>query len=1224
MQPRFITMDRVTIVGGVSLLVATALGHAFDGRATDDAAQARVAAAVGDDDETPDATRATDDDVFEERIRPILAAHCFHCHGPDEREAALRFDEIDPDLVHGVDGYVWEYARDLLNAGDMPPASAPQPSPEDRRALVNWITAGLTEAARVHEPDRVAVVRRLNRQQYTRTLQELLDLSIDFGAPLPADGTSHMGFSNDGETLRASPLHFELYEQIAREALERAIVTGPRPAPMHYRVALGRGIGREVVGAVTGGYQSVPLSPEDFAVEVLDADGAPLEGAAADAIRRKVTVGFRGSSTDRFHVVDEGVVLYSALPHREVAPGAWQGPSPNMKLEMQRVFPQEGDFVLRVEASRGYLVTDRKELLVALDEPAPRTVVTPREGGAEPSADELLAMQPASFGPWHVAGPIVTGTGEEARDTVFAPRTNIDFDAPLDDGTTRWRAAGDTDGQVQMYAQDIGAVLLARHIDAPGPRTTDIAIGSDDAVWVWLNGEEILASDVRRGVGPDQEFLSLDLVAGRNDLVIKVVNYGGGFGSFHRIVHTGVAGAPTPYELATEPGARVLPANRATTIENLRFEEGGLVPMNVPAPSRAAFTVDVPAGYWQFDVVHRAFAADAMRSVRLEIGELKLDLRPELAAGAEPGDLVATPLGAGYLAGGSRTISVGGPFFTGFGHLVLTPLSADHPLVERLEAQEERPVVPEVPALRAFIGTRTDDGMDYAEFDTPREVDVPFGTTRTFEFHGRLENLPIPEPESGDTEILSGICVLGVWNDNLVKSRRESGPPLLVTSLEFEAPYITQWPPASHTAIFHKGSSADGTRVANEGAYAREILERFLPRAFRRTVEPSEVERYHAFWSAGRAEFDTFEESVREVLVAVLCSPHFLLMAEPEDRVDADGRIEEETLATRLSYFLWNAPPDAALLALARDGGLRANIESQTDRLLDDPRSRAFLRSFVREWLRLDRFERISIDPMRFPAFTRFVKRDMAEETYRFVERVLAEDRDLYELIDSDWVMLNQNLAEFYGIDGVEGVAFRPVDVPRELGRGGLMSQGAFLAGHSDGLEPHPIKRAVWVKEKLLGQPPMPPPPNVPALDPTKPGSENLTLKERIEQHRDDPSCYDCHAALDPYGIALEGYSAVGLPETERKGRPVDASVVLPDGTAVDGARGLKDYLLGPGRAAFEASVVEHLFAYALGRTTGFADEAELAEIADRARAEGHTLRAAIHAIVDSPSFRDR
>lgn len=1160
------------------------------------------------------------EDVYTDSIQPILKSYCYGCHGELQQKAGIRFDEVDPDMLAGEDAEIWDIARDLIGAGEMPPKKAEQMSDEHRRALMGWLNSSLEEAARAQEGEQHTILRRLNRAQYTNTLQELLALSIDFGKLLPADSKSSMGFTNNGETLLSSPLHLEYYQRIARTALDQAIVVGERPEPMHYRVNFGKGSGAGLAAGKTGGYQAIPLPIEDFTVDILDGQGRTKRGAdqasvnELDAIKRRISVGFRGSSRDRFHSVEEGVVLYSALPHKEVAPGAWQGPSPNMKLELGRVFPQTGDFALRVKASRGYLVKEKKELLISLDTPKAQASLQMLASSAGPTSEQLLAAESTRLGAWHQAGPYVTKSGEEARDRSFIDRTQpLDFEAHGKLGAKVWRGLEDTDGKIQTYATKIGAVLLGRRIHAPSPRSMDLLLGSDDAMWVWLNGEEVLAADVRRGVAKDQNRLTIDLRQGPNDLLIKVVNYGGGFGSYHRVAHDGTSSGNTPYSVQTPDGARTLRAERCDSRSNVRFEQGGLVAVDFPGDSAARIIHDSRGGYFQFDLVHPAMDPDAMGSVRFAIGNLNLDLRPQATAEDLERGFMVTPVGAGYLNAGPHELQLGGPFFVGFSHLVITPLPEDHPLVVRLESQAVTEKILETPALRAFIGTRTDDGMDYMTFDSAREVPAPMGASQVYNFHGRLENLPIPEPESGDDEILSGILVVGVWNDHLVKTRADRGPPLLIEELEFEAPYYPQWPPKSHTRIFFDSPNSDAPET-----YTREVVGHFLERAFRRPIPELELERYMRFWHSIKDQYEHYEHGVREVLVAALSSPNFLFLAEPSLH---DEVPEEQALAVRLAYFLWNSAPDAQLTALAQKGQLRANLEQEVTRLLDDERSNRFMRAFTHDWLRLDRLTEVSINPNSFPAFTRFVKRDMAEETYHFMQHVLREDLSLFSLVDSDFALLNQNLAEFYGIEGVKGIAFRAVSVSPEQGRGGLLSQGAFLAGHSDGNEPHPIKRAVWVKEKLLGKAPLPPPPNVPELDPEAPGFKELTLKQQLEKHRDNPACHDCHAAFDPFGIALERYSAVGLLEDRRKGQDIDVSTELPDGTAIVGASELKAYLMGPKADTFADSLIKHLYAYALGRNVAFADEPELQDIRERVRSKGDHMRAVIQAIASSPSF---
>lgn len=999
---------------------------------------------------------------YHEQVQPLLEEYCYRCHGERRQRADVRVDDLDPDVIFGGDADGWRAVLDMINVGEMPPARQLQPTDEERRVLVEWMTAGLERAAERARGTTRSTLRRLTKAQYTHTLQDLLGIEMEFGRPLPDDGKSKLGFSNNGEVLQASPLHIETYQTIARQALGQAIAP-QKPPVSHYRVTFGAGIGADKVAGTTGGYQSVPLSTDDFTVEVLDADGTPrdpqtdVEREALENLMRRITVGFRGSSRGRFRVIDEGLVMYSAVPHRETTPKSWQGPSPNMKLEMQRCFPLEGDFAFRVQASRGPLFPDDRQLLLELQ-----------------------------------------------------------------DGEPLVRVPNDT-----------------------------------------------------LGVTP-------------------------------------------------EPGALVVSAFETTEQSNLIRRDAFLVSEELTADSGAKLKLDVPAkGYYQIDLVHPPVGIDGMPSARLSLGDQNLDVRLSLSEEELKRSRVVTPLGAAHLHKGHREFRLGGPFFVGFSHLVLTPLSDRHPLFERLAIENDeasRAIQAErTPWLRVFAGTRTDDGMDYAAFDERREVTGELGSPDWFEFRGRLEDLPIPMPDTGDNEILSGIMVLGLWNDHLVKNGGDSGPPLLVRAVEFETPFFPQWPPASHVAIF--GERPDR---ANPEVDTRRVIADFAAKAFRRPVTDAEVDRYVDFWQAIRADYPTWEDGVKEVLVAILCSPHFLYLIEPSADDGGPQPLDDHALATRLSMFLWNSLPDAELRDLADRGELRANLDAQVTRLLADDKSWRFVEQFSYEWLRLDRHRGMTLNPRRYPTWTRFVKEDMEQETYHFVREVLDGDHDLFAFIDSDFAMLNQNLAEYYGIEGVEGPEFRPVTLPADSPRGGLLGQGAFLAGHSDGNEAHPIKRAVWLKERILGDPPPPPPPNVPELDPEAPGFEDLTLKEQLEKHRDSASCMDCHAGIDPYGVVFEALDAGGRPIAEREGKAVDASTTLRDGTVINGLEAMRAHILDSEREAFTRALVRYLFSYALGRDAGFADQAELDAIAERVAASDYRFESVIRAIATSESFTRR
>jgi len=330
---------------------------------------------------------------------------------------------------------------------------------------------------------------------------------------------------------------------------------------------------------------------------------------------------------------------------------------------------------------------------------------------------------------------------------------------------------------------------------------------------------------------------------------------------------------------------------------------------------------------------------------------------------------------------------------------------------------------------------------------------------------------------------------------------------------------------------------------------------------------------------------------------------------------------DEYYLASQLSYFLWNSPPDEKLIELASRGKLYRNLSNQIDRMIKSPKIENLINGFSYEWLRLDRHKNMDVNVQEYEDYTRFVKEDMFNETYEFVKHILINDLSIMNFIDSDFAMLNQNLAEFYGLSGVEGNEFRPVKLNKNQNRGGLLSQGSFLTGHSDGTQPHAIKRAVWLKEKILGDHPSPPPPNVPELDPETPGFEKLTLKEQLFLHRNKVSCMECHKKIDPYGVIFENYDATGRYQLTMKGKPIDSKSVLPDGNELDGIQDMKDYILNFKTENFTKSIVKNLFSYAIGRDVGFADEKEIKYIVDKVTRDNYSFKTVIQEIIYSPSF---
>ena len=280
-------------------------------------------------------------------LRPLLKTYCYQCHGDGEDNGDVSLDTLATEGPE-VSAESWVSVRDVINSGDMPPEDELQITDEHRESILSALTE-IIETAAQSQVSEQPVIRKLTRAQYTNSLQNLLGMNVDFGEVLPEDGKSEMGFSNNAEVLQTTSLHFDYYEKVARAALNKAIATGPKPETYRFRISFGADIDADQPnksGKEIGGFQSVKVSSDDFQVELLDSDGNRRKGAdeAEEKRLRKfennIAIGMRGSATDRFKVVKEGMLLLSAVPHQEVAPKSWQGPSPNLKVLVQNDFPR--------------------------------------------------------------------------------------------------------------------------------------------------------------------------------------------------------------------------------------------------------------------------------------------------------------------------------------------------------------------------------------------------------------------------------------------------------------------------------------------------------------------------------------------------------------------------------------------------------------------------------------------------------------------------------------------------------------------------------------------------------------------------------------------------------------------------------------------------------------------------------------------------------------------
>ena len=407
-----------------------------------------------------------------------------------------------------------------------------------------------------------------------------------------------------------------------------------------------------------------------------------------------------------------------------------------------------------------------------------------------------------------------------------------------------------------------------------------------------------------------------------------------------------------------------------------------------------------------------------------------------------------------------------------------------------------------------------------------------------------------------------------------------------------------------------------------EAPCARRILTATARRAYRRPVTADDVDPLMRLFAAGRADGGTFEHGIEMALSGVLVSPHFLFRAPaapPDAGPGAVYRLADLDLASRLSFFLWSSIPDEELLRAAEEGRLGEpdELAAQIARMTADPRARALVENFAGQWLHLRNVADWTPDPERFPHFDDGVRRAFERETTLFLEHVVRSDRSVLDLIDADYTFLNERLADFYGIDGVEGGWYRRVSLAG-TGRGGILTHGGVLMVTSYPTRTSPVLRGKWILENLLGAPPPPPPPDVPELA-AGAGSSAGGLRAALERHRANPACAVCHARLDPLGFALENFDAVGA----RRAEEVDASGALPDGTLVAGPDGLRA-MLRARRREFVEALAEKLLTYAVGRGLEPRDRPAVREIRRRVESDGYRFSALVAAVVDSVPFRMR
>jgi hypothetical protein len=454
------------------------------------------------------------------------------------------------------------------------------------------------------------------------------------------------------------------------------------------------------------------------------------------------------------------------------------------------------------------------------------------------------------------------------------------------------------------------------------------------------------------------------------------------------------------------------------------------------------------------------------------------------------------------------------------------------------------------------------------------------------------------------------------------KTGSEQKGTVFVQWLEVEGPFNPSGSPKvpeTHRRIFFVQPTP-----ATKLQAAREIIGGFARRAYRRPVTKNEVDRLMKLFELADKEDETFEGSVKVALQAVLVSPHFLFRGEMQPDPNNPGvvhPIDEYALASRLSYFLWSTMPDDELLAFAERKALRKNLDQQIKRMLKDPKSKALVDNFAGQWLQIRNLKLVTPDPWQFPEFDDELRAAMQRETELFFEAILREDRSVLEFLDANYTFVNERLARHYGIPDVKGDQFQRVTL-RGNQRGGLLTQAGILTITSNPTRTSPVKRGKWVLENLLGTPPPPPPPDVPDLKEGKEVVLTGTLRQRMEQHRQDPTCAACHARMDPIGFGLENFNGIGGWRDKDGTFPIEPSGKLVSGETFSGAADLKTILLKKKRDDFVRCLSEKMLTYALGRGLEYYDKCAVEQITKRLAKSKYRFSALMLEVIKSTPFQ--
>ena len=562
----------------------------------------------------------------------------------------------------------------------------------------------------------------------------------------------------------------------------------------------------------------------------------------------------------------------------------------------------------------------------------------------------------------------------------------------------------------------------------------------------------------------------------------------------------------------------------------------------------------------------------------------------------------------------------------------------------RIKAHTDRKPGQAAPILFARYGYFV-SGLTLNIMGDAGQIEITSTTPEYYEIPGRPQFFPLPEAHV-PTEKLNGVVTLQnvlVDGEPLPKpvskviEEKKNGktkkrkiqeypedpdfPRIIIDSVEIVRHDHASWPPAAHRDIVPKEEDLQSSESV------RRVLKNFLRRAWRRPIREAELIQWVSHFKTIRGQGGSDIFALKETLAASLASSNFIFLSEPH-LASKTRPLSSHELATRLSYFLWSSLPDEELFALADSGELLkpAVLQKQFERMFADKKFDRFAEQFCMQWLDLEGVDRVAINPQYYKKFDNQLKPAMVGETLAFFKEILQSNSSALQFIDADFTMLNAALAKHYGLSGPRSQRFERVSLKGTNRPGGLLGHASTHLAGSDGADSHPIKRAVWIREHLLHDPPNPPPPDVPDLAASVPNFEKLSIREQLVQHREKEACADCHRSIDPWGIALEGYDAIGLlrEKTARLNKPVATQATLPGNHEIAGLADLQKYLLNQRRDQFAKALVSKLLIYGLGRSLELADEPLIDELSVQFAKDDYRLPGLMKNIIMSELFLSR